>query len=147
MMPIMYALYAWGNFIDEVELDRIEAWLDPAVLSGERQIVDDSLMIGDTGTLRVDGPGTFFEIDGDEENLVPGSELAGRDLSGSDWRVATIRVATDGTREDAVRLVAAIEEDGDYAVDSSGWNPIGIGEIDTVWEDQHGQWTLALIEL
>jgi hypothetical protein len=30
-----YATYAWGNFIREVELDRIPDWLDPAALRGD----------------------------------------------------------------------------------------------------------------
>lgn len=145
MIARMYALYAWGEFIDEVGLDRVPAWLDPAVLRGDQQIVDDTLMIGDTETLLVDGPGTFFDIDG---ALVPGSELAGRDLSDGEWRVARIRVATDGTREDALRIVAAIEEDGDYVTDTDPEdNPCPIGTIDTVWDDDHGQWTLALVEI
>jgi hypothetical protein len=147
-MPRMYALYAWGNFISEVGLDRRLAWLDPAVLRGERQFVDASLMIGDTGTLLVDGPGTLFEIDDDDENLVPGSELIGRDLSGVKWRVSRIRVATDGTREDALRIVAAIEEDGDFYEEDEWheYHSVPVGEVVTLWEDDHGQWTLALVE-
>lgn len=148
MLGVVYALYAWGNFIGEVDYDRHPAWLDPAVLSGDRQVIDDGLMIGDTDTLLVDGPGTFFEIDGDEKNLVPGSELAGRDLGDSEWRVAQIRVATDGTREHALRIVAVIEEDGDYEVyTESVGNPCPIGEIDTFWNDMHGQWSIALVEI
>lgn len=145
----MYALYAWGNFISEVGLDRRPAWLDPAVLSGERQVVDDGLMIGDTDTLLVDGSGTFFEIDGDDANLVPGSELIGRDLSGVKWRVTRIRAATDGTREDALRIVAAIEEDGDFSEEEERYeyNSVPVGEIVTLWEDDHGQWTMALVKL
>ncbi|GHJ16108.1 hypothetical protein TPA0908_41030 [Micromonospora sp. AKA38] len=148
-MPRMYALYAWGNFISEVGLDRRPAWLDPAVLRGEQQVIDESLMIGDTDTLLVDGPGTLFEIDGDDENLVPGSELIGRDLSGVEWRVSRIRAATDGTREDALRIVAVIEEDGDYYEEDERheYNSVPVGEVVTLWEDGHGQWTLALVEL
>ncbi|WFE65008.1 hypothetical protein [Micromonospora sp. WMMD714] len=144
----MYALYAWGNFIGEVGLDRRPAWLDPTVLRGERQVVDESLMIGDTDTLLVDGAGTLFEID-DDKNLVPGSALIGRDLSGVTWRVSRIRVATDGTREDALRIVAAIEEDSDFYEEHERheYNSVPVGEVVTLWEDDHGQWTMALVEL
>jgi len=140
-----YALYAWGNFIDEIGLDRHPEWLDPALLRGERDVVSDSLMIGDTETLRVDGPGTIFEVDGEP---VAGRDLVGRDLDGADWRVSEILVKTDGTRKDALRFMAAVEEDGDYAVDDAPEdNPVGRGEVVTTWEDQHGQWDLALIHL
>lgn len=145
----MYALYAWGNFIYEVGLDKRQAWLDPAVLGGEQQVVDEGLMIGDTDTLLVDGPGTFFQLDDDEDNLVPGRELVGRDLSGVEWRVTRIKVATDGTREDALRIVAEIEEEGDYYVEEErhDYDSVPVGEIETLWEDDHGQWTIALVKL
>ncbi|MEV0297593.1 hypothetical protein [Nocardia sp. NPDC050710] len=140
-----YALYAWGNFIDEVGLDRDPGWLDPALLRGERDVVSDFLMIGDTETLRVDGPGTIFEVDG---QLVDGRDLVARDLSSADWRVEQILVRTNGTREDALRIMAVVEEDGDYAIDDApDENPIGLGEVVTTWADQHGQWDLALIRL
>ncbi|XVV16832.1 hypothetical protein ACQP2X_21370 [Actinoplanes sp. CA-131856] len=142
----MYALYAWGNFIYETELDRRPAWTDPAVLSGERNVVDDDLTILDTGTLLVDGPGSFFEIDGE---LVEGRDLAGRDLSDSKWRVARIRVATDGTREDAMRVIGEIEEEYDDLIvdENPSGNPLPAGEAVTVWDDDHGQWELALVKL
>ncbi|XVU21332.1 hypothetical protein ACQPZJ_29165 [Actinoplanes sp. CA-054009] len=142
----MYALYAWGNFINEVGLDRRPAWIDPAVLSGERNVVDENLTILDTGTLLVDGAGTLFEVDGE---LVEGRDLAGRDLSGGEWRVARIRVATDGTREDALRVIGEIEEEYDDLVadEDPSDNPLPSGEAVTVWEDDHGQWDLALVKL
>ncbi|SNY67446.1 hypothetical protein [Paractinoplanes atraurantiacus] len=141
----MYALYAWGNFINEAELDRLPAWIDPAVLSGERAVVDDNLTIADEGPLLVDGAGTLFEVDGE---LVEGRALAGRDLSGSRWRVARIRVATDGTREDALRITDEIEEVGDIDVDTEPENdPLLAGQAVTVWADEHGQWDLALVKL
>lgn len=48
-----YELYASGNVIDEVELNRDPGRLDPALLRGERDVVSGSVMIGDTETLRV----------------------------------------------------------------------------------------------
>ncbi|MEU8661759.1 hypothetical protein [Actinoplanes philippinensis] len=122
----MYALYAWGNFIDEVGLDREAAWLDPAVLGGERQVVDDSLMIGDTDTLLVDGSGSFFEIDGDDENLVTGSEIAGRDRGDSDWRVAFIRVAVLLDHRDDAQGVLAGAVGGDP---DEGDPPVAVAPI------------------
>lgn len=145
MITGVYALYAWGNFIYEVGLDRDAGWLDPALLRGERSILNDNLTIIDEGPLPVDGPGTLFEV-GDER--IAGRDLAGRDLAGREWRVVRIRVATDGTREDAVRITSEIEDAGDVSVDTDpDRNPVGIGEIVTVWEDEHGQWDLALVRL
>ncbi|MFG1994124.1 hypothetical protein ACGFJ7_29545 [Actinoplanes sp. NPDC048988] len=140
----MYALYAWGNFIHETELDRLPVWIDPDVLGGERNVIDENLTILDTGTLLVDGPGTLFEIDGE---LVEGRDLAGRDLSEGKWRVARIRVATDGTREDALRVIGEIEEEYDDLVvdEDPADNPLPTGEAVTVWEDDNGQWDLALV--
>ncbi|BBH70344.1 hypothetical protein ACTI_70290 [Actinoplanes sp. OR16] len=142
----MYALYAWGNFIYEVGLDRGPEWLDPAVLSGERSFINDSLTILDTGPLLVDGPGTIYEVD---DELIEGRELAGRDLTDTDWRVAAIRVLTDGTREDALRITAGIEEENDFSVDESpAESPLDFfGEAVTTWEDEHGQWDMVLLKL
>lgn len=78
MAPVIartYALYAWGNYIGESGLDRVPAWLEPAVLSGEQTVVDDYLL-------------TFV----DEE-------------------------------------------------------PLPVGEIVTVWQDENGQWDLALVRI
>ncbi|MBB4961785.1 hypothetical protein [Micromonospora polyrhachis] len=126
-------------------LDRDAGWLDPMLLRGERSVLNDHLTIVDDGPLPVDGPNTLFEV-GDER--VAGRELAGRDLNGVEWRVERIRVATDGTREDALRITTEIEDAGDIYVDKEpDDNPIGIGEIVTVWEDEHGQWDLALVRL
>ncbi|MEV4130457.1 hypothetical protein [Nocardia sp. NPDC049707] len=108
-------------------------------------MVSDFLMIGDTETLRVDGPGTIFKVD---EELVDGCDLVGRDLSSADWRVEQILVRTDGTREDVLRIMAVVEEDVDYATDDAPeGNPVGRGEVVTTWADQHGQWDLALVRL
>lgn len=138
----VYALYAWGNFIDETELDRLPAWLDPAVLSGERAVLDENLSIYDTGALPVDGPGTFFEVDGE---WVEGRQLTGHEAS---WRVVRIRIATDGTLESARKFTDTIEAESDFAVDEDPTeNPLPVGDVVTVWEDEHGQWDLALIEL
>ncbi|WP_157119489.1 hypothetical protein [Nocardia xishanensis] len=55
---------------------------------------------------------------------------------------------TDGTREDALRITAMVEADGDYAIDDAPeGNPVGLGEVVTTWADQHGQWDLALVRL
>ncbi|GIE77150.1 hypothetical protein Aph02nite_31000 [Actinoplanes philippinensis] len=142
----MYALYAWGNFFNhESGFDRHPGWLDPAVLSGERTVFDENLTILDNGPLPVDGPGTLFEV-GDEQ--VAGRELTGRDLGGAGWSVAHIRVATDGTLEDALRITGELEETGEiFADEAPERNPLGFGEIVTTWEDDHGQWDLALIRL
>ncbi|MEV6350865.1 hypothetical protein [Actinoplanes sp. NPDC051851] len=141
----MYALYAWGNFIDEVHLDELPDWLDPAVLRGERTDLGDSLTILDTGNLQVDGPGTWFRVD---DELVLGRDLLGRDLSGADWHVAHIRVKTDGTMEDALRIVATIEEENDFDLEEDGWaDLLPEGECVRGWEDAHGQWDLALVKL
>ncbi|WP_216917648.1 hypothetical protein [Nocardia noduli] len=140
-----YALYAWGNFIYEVGLDRDPGWLDPALLRGERDVVSEVLMIEDTEALRVNGPGTIFKVDGDH---VDGCDLVGRDLSSADWRVEQILVRTDGTREDALRIMAVVEEGGDYwADDAPQQNPVGRGEVVTTWGDEHGQWDMALVRL
>jgi hypothetical protein len=141
----VYALYAWGNFIYETGLDRHAGWLHPALLRGERGVLNDHLTIIDEGPLPVDGPGTIFEV-GDER--IEGREVAKRDLAGHDRRVARIRVATDGTRADALRITSEIEDAGDFYVDDEpAENPVGIGAIVTVWEDNHGQWDLALVRL
>ncbi|GAB7051540.1 hypothetical protein [Catenuloplanes indicus] len=140
-----YALYAWGNFIYEVGLDRHPEWLDPALLRGERDELNDHLTILDTGTLRVDGPGTIFEI-GDER--VEGRTLLGREPADGEWRVVRIRVATDGTREDALRITTMLEAEADvYAEDTPARNPLPFGEVDTFWTDDHGQWDLALVRV
>lgn len=146
MIAGMYALYAWGNFFSyESGLDRDPDWLDPALLSGQRTVLNENLTIADEGPLPVDGPGTLFEV---ADSQVEGRELAGRDLAGADWRVTRIRVATDGTREDALRITTEITDAGDIHVDESPEkNPIGFGEVVTTWEDEHGQWDLALIRL
>ncbi|GLY32438.1 hypothetical protein [Kineosporia sp. NBRC 101731] len=148
----MYALYAWGNFIQEVDLDREPGWVTPALLRGEHDVVSDHLLIVDDGSgpLLVDGPNTIFEVD---DELVLGSQLVDRDLSQTSWRVAYIRVATDGTLQDALRITGKIEDVDDYYADRSPQrNPVvlgqeAVGEVVTTWEDNNGQWDLALIRL
>ncbi|MEV4155830.1 hypothetical protein AB0J48_22655 [Nocardia salmonicida] len=140
-----FALNAWGNFFGEVGLDRHSGWLDPALLRGERDFVSEVLTLCDTQELLVDGPGTIFEVDGES---VEGRDLVGRDLSGVDWRVEHILVRTDGTREDAVRIMAVVEEEGDYWADEAPQeNVVGRGEVVTTWADEHGQWDMALVRL
>ncbi|AYF76260.1 hypothetical protein D7D52_23245 [Nocardia yunnanensis] len=124
-------------------MDRGPGWPDDALLRGERDVVSDDLMIGDTEPLQVNGPGPIFTIDGQR---VDGRDLVGRDLSSADWQIEQILVATDGTREDALRIIAAVEQDGDYATDTAPQhNPVGVGEVVTVWSDEHGQWDLAMV--
>ncbi|MEU0538561.1 hypothetical protein ABZ319_01735 [Nocardia sp. NPDC005978] len=144
-LDVTYALYAWGSFIDEVGLNRDPGWLDAALLRGERDVVSTDLMIGDTETLRVDGPGTIFDVDG---RRLRGHDLVGRDLTAANWQVAHILVATDGTREHALTFMAEVEEDGEYEIDDEPQdNPVGVGEVVKLWSDQHGQWDLALVRM
>ncbi|GAA2683491.1 MULTISPECIES: hypothetical protein [Actinosynnema] len=141
----MYALYAWGNALHESELDRDPGWLAPEVLSGERQVVSDYLCLTDEGPLRVDGPNTIFDV---EDEQVEGRALVGRDLAGARWRVVWIRVATDGTLEEALRVGREFADAGDVFVDESPErNPLGFGEVVTIWEDEHGQWDLTLVRV
>ncbi|WP_157239118.1 hypothetical protein [Catenuloplanes japonicus] len=141
----MHALYAWGNFIREVGLDRDPGWLDPALLAGDRSTLNESLTIVDDGPLVIDGPHTIFDVDGER---VEGRTLIGRDLTGADWRVVYIRVATDGTRKHARRIMAEVEEAGDIDTEKNPTrNWVGIGKIVTAWEDSHGQWDFALLKV
>lgn len=106
-------------------------------------MVSEALMIGNTETLQVDGAGTIFTVDGQR---VDGRDLIGRDLSSVDWQVARILVATAMTRDDALRVMAVVLEDGEYATDTAPQhNPVGVGEVVTLWSDEHGQWDLALV--
>ncbi|MBT0770206.1 hypothetical protein KIH74_14795 [Kineosporia sp. J2-2] len=139
----IFALFASGNFVYEVGLDRHPDWLSPAVLRGEKNVLNDDLTIYDTGPLPVDGPNTVFEVDGEK---VFGRDLVGRDLGGSEWRVRYIRVATDGSREDAARICHENEELFALEVPPA-FNPLDIGEVDGGWEDDHGQWDLVLVRL
>ncbi|PPJ00173.1 hypothetical protein C5E51_35335 [Nocardia nova] len=124
-------------------MDRDPGWLDDALLRGERDVVSEALMIGNTETLQVDGAGTIFTVDGQR---VDGRDLIGRDLSSVDWQVARILVATAMTRDDALRVMAVVLEDGEYATDTAPQhNPVGVGEVVTLWSDEHGQWDLALV--
>ncbi|GLY29591.1 hypothetical protein [Kineosporia sp. NBRC 101731] len=146
-------MYAWGNFFAEVHLNIDPQWVTPEFLRGESDVVSDSLLIVDDGSgpLLVDGPNTIFAVD---DELVLGSTLIDRVLAPGSWRVRYIRVATDGTQEDALRITKAIEEADDYYyVDRAPQdNPVrlgqdALGEVVAVWEDLNGQWDLALIRL
>ncbi|MEU8263229.1 hypothetical protein AB0C02_21685 [Micromonospora sp. NPDC048999] len=139
-----YALYAWGNYLREAELDRLPEWLEPAVLSGERVFVHPHVSMSDEGPLRVDVSRSLFAVEGEF--------VSGRDLAPAvtgDWRVSYLRLVTDESADDAERMIEDLEEQGwDLDRDDDpDWNPLPIGEIVTGWEDPHGQWDLALIRL
>lgn len=137
-----YALYAWGNFIDEVGLDRLPEWLDPDVLSGERVVEHPDLTMYES-ELAIDGSRSFYIVENDEYVL-------GRDLGTppDDWRIGYLCVVTDGTIDGAREVAARLEEEADlFRTDAPDKNPIGYGEIVTVWEDDHGQWDMALVRV
>jgi hypothetical protein len=142
-MADTYALYAWGNFIYETELDRGAIWLEPAVLRGERILEDDDLTMNDTGPLPIDVSRSLFET-GDEEYV------EGRDFrdTGAEWRVGYLRLATDGTLADATRLAEELQENAELGHDPApSDNPVPVGEVVATWEDPHGQWDMALVRL
>ncbi|RGC68578.1 hypothetical protein C5N14_12830 [Micromonospora sp. MW-13] len=106
-----YALYVWGNYLREAELDRLPEWLEPAVLAGERVFVHPHVAMSDDGPLRVDASRSLFVV-GDEF-------VSGRNLSPAvtdDWRVSYLRLVTDGSADDAERVIEElldeIEEQG-----------------------------------
>ena len=142
-MSATYALYAWGNFIDESGIDRIPEWLDPAVLNGEQAVVHHSVAMTDEGPLLVDGSRTLFVVGPDW--------VEGRDFpaGAADWNVGYIRLVTDGSVADAERVIDALAEQGVDLdrVDEPERNPLPFGEALTVWEDPHGQWDAALVRL
>ena len=137
-----YALYVWGNFLREVALDRLDEWLDPTVLSGERIFTHPNLTMYEA-PLRVDASQSLFETaDGYAE---------GRNFiaSGEQWRIGYLRLVSDGSLGDAMRLMKEFE-DHDVELDRDpepDRNPVPVGEIVTVWEDPYGQWDLALVKL
>lgn len=135
----IYRLYAWGNFIDETGLDRLDDWIDPEVLSGDRIVENSDVTVYETD-LRIDGSRTYYLVD--DEYVV------GRDLvtPGDTWRAAYLCLATDGTLDDALRLAAQFEDDL-ARDDNPSRNPLPIGEVVAVWEDPCGQWDLALVLL
>ncbi len=137
-----YALFAWGNFINETGLDKLPEFADPELLRGERLLDDDRLTVYEA-PLRIDVSRSLFDT--------PGGYVAGRDLATPPvrWRVGYLRLATDGTLDDAVRVVEQLEEN-DVELDRDdcpGRNPLPVGEVVTVWEDLHGQWDLAVVRL
>ncbi|WP_405182021.1 hypothetical protein OG225_13595 [Nocardia sp. NBC_01377] len=137
-----YALYAWGNFVREVGLDQLDEWLDSDVLSGERPVRHRDLTMYES-ELSIDGSHSFYIVENDEYVL-------GRDLGTPprDWRVGYLKIATDGTLDDALGVAARLEEDADLDRDDApGSNPIKYGEVVTVWEDPHGQWDMALVRV
>ncbi|MGN2641285.1 hypothetical protein ACTD5D_34990 [Nocardia takedensis] len=140
--PNTYALYAWGNWIQECEIDRRPTWLDPAVLRGDRVLEDPDLTIYDGEPLRVDASISLYLVDGDF--------VLGRDFTPTDapWRAYYLRLESDGTFDAALRLATILEEQADlYRDPDPATNPLPIGEIHTTWEDPHGQWDLALLRL
>jgi len=177
-----YAAYAWGNFVQEVELDRHPGLLAPAVLAGDRVFADDNLVINDEHPpLRIDVSRSLFET--------PHGTVEGRDLATpppKGWRVSAFRLASDGTLFDAMRAATAVGDgptdlveyeggvDGEYAEALAGLDPAlrahlgwccsdglsGLpffgpdpsfrmpkGTAVGVWEDQHGQWEMAVVML
>ncbi|MEU7870773.1 hypothetical protein [Dactylosporangium sp. NPDC049140] len=138
-----YALYAWGNFIHEAGLDRLEAWLDPQVLRGERAFVHDDVCLSDEGPAEIDASTSLFEAGG--------ARVLGRDLElppPGGWRVVRMRLVTDDTVAGAEKLVARLDEEGtelDPVDPDAGALPSG--EVVAAWEDPHGQWDLALVRL
>ena len=137
-----YALYAWGNFINEVGLDRLPEWLDPDVLSGERAVQHRDLTMYES-ELSIDGSQSFYIVENDEYVL-------GRDLGTppDDWRIGHLCVVTDGTLDGARAVAARLEEEADlYRTDAPDSNPVEYGEIVTFWEDDHGQWDMALVRI
>jgi hypothetical protein len=136
-------MYVWGNYLHETGSDRLPAWLEPEALSGGRVFVHQSVTMTDEEPLRVDASRTIFAVGGDERYL-PGRDLGDPD---GDWRVAYIRVATDGTREGAAEFVGELLEliEMDEMPEHAGRQmPFG-AEIVTSWEDPHGQWDMVLV--
>ncbi|MFC8526500.1 hypothetical protein [Nocardia sp. NPDC057227] len=139
--PNTYALYAWGNFIRETELDRLGGWLAPDVLNGTLSFENPFLVFHDDLALRVDASRSWYLVDGDY--------VLGRDVvsPGDDWRVGYLRLATDGTEEAAMRWIDGIEEDAELdRVDSADGRVGPLGQVVAVWEDPHGQWDLAMVK-
>lgn len=137
-----YALFAWGNFLDESGLNRVDGWLEPEVLRGERHFANPDLTMYDESELLVDASGTYFAVDGEF--------VLGRDITapGEDWRAYYLRLVSDGTLEDTMRLATRLEEESELDRDDEPErNPIPVGEIVAQWEDPHGQWDMALVRL
>ncbi len=136
-----YALYAWGSFIRETGLDRLDGWLDPAVLGGERLFDHPDVTIYEA-PLRVDVSRSLFETG---DGYVEGREFQAT----ADWRIGYLRLDTDGTPGDAHRVVDALaEQDVELEPDPAPVrNPVPVGEPVAVWEDPHGQWDLAVVRL
>ncbi|GAA3214169.1 hypothetical protein ACFO1B_12880 [Dactylosporangium siamense] len=124
-----YATFAWGNFIREAELDRLPDWLDPAVLRGDKVLVNMHLGMHDEGPLRIDAAGSLFDVP-------PAYEpVEGRDLPlppPDGWRVGYIRLASDGTLFDAMRAATQV-----------GDGPKDLFEFD---DDADEEWDEALAE-
>ncbi|WP_155370734.1 hypothetical protein [Catellatospora vulcania] len=142
MMDGQYALYAWGNFIHETELDRLPEFADPGLLRGDRLLDDDRLTVYEV-PLAIDVSRSLFDT--------PAGYVTGRDLTTlpERWRVGYLRLATDGTLDDAVRVIGQFEEN-DVELDRDdrpGRNPLPLGDVVTTWEDLHGQWDLAVVRL
>ncbi|MET7418977.1 hypothetical protein [Dactylosporangium sp. NPDC005555] len=121
-----YAVYVWGNFLREAELDRLPEWLDPAALRGDTVLVHQHLAMTDEGPLRVDAAGSLFELaDADAEDYVEGRDLPLPPREG--WRVAYVRLASDGSLFDAMRAATQV---GDGPEDLSEYE----FDADEEWE-------------
>jgi hypothetical protein len=141
-----FALYAWGNFLYEAELDRLAEWLEPAVLTGERVFLHPDVAMSDEGPLPVDASRSLYAVSG---RFVSGRDLALAPPRTDDWRVGYLRLVTDGSVDDAERVLRELERQGCELArdDDPGRNPLPIGEIVTGWEELHGQWDVALVRL
>lgn len=136
-----YALYAWGNFIQETELDRLGGWIAPDVLSGKLIFENPFLVFHDDLALRVDASRSWYVVDGEY--------VLGRDLAApaGDWRVGYLHLVSDGTEADALRWIAEIEAGAELEqLDDRSGHDDPLGDVITAWADPHGQWDLGLVK-
>ncbi|MEV0356487.1 hypothetical protein AB0H71_10535 [Nocardia sp. NPDC050697] len=140
-MAHTYALYLSGNFLQESELDRLPGLIAPEVLSGERIFHDPDLTIYEE-ELRIDGSRSWYAVDGEF--------VLGRDIAnpGAEWRISYLKLVTDGSRDDAEQLAERLTEELEFDHDDApDGDLLPAGETVGTWEDDHGQWDLALVRL